>query len=373
MPEYLEKEPNNETNLSQPLTLPVIVNGRIEVPDDRDIFSFEGRSGAQIVAEVYARRLNSPLDSVLRLTDAAGHDVAVNDDFEDKGAGLVTHQADSYLRATLPADGNYYLRLGDAQHQGGPEFAYRLRVSGARPDFDLRVVPSSVSVRNGASVPVTVYALRKDGFAGEIALGLKDAPDGFTLSTATVPADRDQVQLVLKAVAMTPQAPVSVNLEGRAAIEGKEVVHAAVPAENMMQAFEYRHLVPAEALEVAVSGRYSLRAAAKLLSQSPVKIPAGEKATVRIGISPRTLIGKFQVSLRRSPEGIAIEKVSTFRDGVEIKLQSDAAKTKRRMRGNLEFEALPEKPDASGKAKPQAVQRSLLPRLPSVPFEIVMP
>ena len=31
------------------------------------------------------------------------------------------------------------------------------------------------------SVPITVYALRKDGFSGEIALRLKDAPDGFTL------------------------------------------------------------------------------------------------------------------------------------------------------------------------------------------------
>jgi len=140
-----------------------------------------------------------------------------------------------------------------------------------------------------------------------------------------------------------------------------------------MQAFEYRHLVPAEELEVAVSGRYSLRGTAKLLSQSPVKIPAGGTATVRIGIAPRTLIGKFQVSLRRPPEGIAIEKVSTSRDAVEITLQSDAAKAKRRVRGSLEFEFSPEKPGAPGKAKPQAVPRSLLPTLPSVPFEIVMP
>ncbi len=73
-----------------------IVNGRIDAPDDWDVFSFEGRAGAEIVAEVYARRLNSPLDSVLRLTDASGRQLAMNDDFEDKGAGLTTHQADSY-------------------------------------------------------------------------------------------------------------------------------------------------------------------------------------------------------------------------------------------------------------------------------------
>ena len=40
-----------------------------------------------IVAEVYARRLDSPLDSVLKLTDAAGKQLAFNDDHEDKAPG----------------------------------------------------------------------------------------------------------------------------------------------------------------------------------------------------------------------------------------------------------------------------------------------
>jgi len=69
----------------------------------------------------------------------------------------------------LPADGTYYAYLGDAQNQGGPDCAYRLRVSAPRPDFELRVAPSTVIFRPGASVPLAVYALRKDGFAGEIA------------------------------------------------------------------------------------------------------------------------------------------------------------------------------------------------------------
>ena len=142
------------------------------------MFRFEGRAGDTIVAEVYARRLDSPLDSVLKLTDAAGKQLAFNDDHEDKGAGLDTHHADSYLMATLPADGAFYIHIGDAQHQGGPEYAYRLRISPPRPDFALRVVPSSLSVRGGASVPLTVYALRRDGFTNEITLSLKDAPAG---------------------------------------------------------------------------------------------------------------------------------------------------------------------------------------------------
>ena len=157
----------------------MIVNGRIDQPDDCDVFSFEGRGGDKIVAEVYARRLNSPLDSLLELTDAAGRQLAINDDFEDKGAGLLTHQADSRLSVTLPADGQYYLYLRDEQHKGGPEYAYRLRISPPQPDFELRIVPSSVNAVGGGAVPVTVYALRRDDFSGEIALELKDARRRF--------------------------------------------------------------------------------------------------------------------------------------------------------------------------------------------------
>ena len=184
LPECLEKEPNDSPQTAQPVTLPVIVNGRIDRPGDWDVFRFEGRAGEQIVAEVYARRLDSPLDSVLELTDAAGKRLAFNDDHEDKADGLNTHHADSLINFTLPADGTYYLHLGDAQHQGGPEYAYRLRISPPRPDFELRVVPSSINAVAWRLTPITVYALRKDGFSGEIALAFKDAPRGSASAAA---------------------------------------------------------------------------------------------------------------------------------------------------------------------------------------------
>ena len=38
-----------------------------------------------MVAEVTARRLDSPLDSILRLTNATGKELAVNDDYRGQG------------------------------------------------------------------------------------------------------------------------------------------------------------------------------------------------------------------------------------------------------------------------------------------------
>ena len=45
LPECLEQEPNNAIATAHRVTLPIIVNGRIDQPGDWDVFRFEGRPG----------------------------------------------------------------------------------------------------------------------------------------------------------------------------------------------------------------------------------------------------------------------------------------------------------------------------------------
>ncbi len=258
LPECREQEPNDTPRHAQAIAPPVMVNGRIEKAGDEDVFQISGRAGEAIVAEVWARRLESPLDSVLTLTDAAGRQLAFNDDCEDKGCGLNTHHADSYVRLTLPKDGTYFIRVADRQGKGGAEYAYRLRVSAPRPDFELRVVPSAINARPGASVPVTVYALRKDGFTNEVKLALQNAPPGFLLR-GSLSAGEDRAKLTLIVPASARPGLMDLAVAGRATIEGREVVRTAVPADDRMQAFFYRHLVPAQELKLSVSERGSRR------------------------------------------------------------------------------------------------------------------
>jgi hypothetical protein len=348
------------------------VNGRINAPGDCDVFRFEGRAGEKIIAEIYARRLNSPLDSVLRLTDAAGKELAFNDDHEDRSAGLYTHHADSWLSATLPAAGVYYLHLADVQHKGGPDYAYRLRIGPPRPDFDLRIVPSSINVRLGATVPITVCAVRKDGFDGEITLTLKDAPKGFALSGGRIPAHEDQVRLTLTAGSTPQEAPISLSVEGHATIQGQQVSRPAVPAEDMVQAFAYHHLVPARELNVALIGRYSPKTTPKFLGAPVLKIPAGGTATVRIALPMRQFSGTVQFELSDPPDGIVVKSVSPSDNGAELVLQNDAAKAKPGLQGNLIFVVSTEKAVAKAKGKAQAKQRRVpFATLPALPFEIV--
>jgi hypothetical protein len=175
------------------------------------------------------------VDSVLRLFDPSGKQVASNDDQEDKSSGLNTHHADSYLSVTLQADGCYTVYLGDTQRGGGSAYAYRLRLSAPRPDFELRVTPPSINVRNGTSVPLTAFALRKDGFTNEIVLSLKDAPKDYRLTGAVIPANQEQIKFTLTPPLGTDQEPISLALEGRALFQGRTIVKPAMPSDDMKE------------------------------------------------------------------------------------------------------------------------------------------
>ena len=372
LPEVMEKEPNNAIKKAQKIKVPMIVNGRIDRPDDLDVFRFDSRAGEEIVAEVFARRLDSPLDSVLKLTDGTGKQLAMNDDFDDKAAGLITHQADSRIQYKLPANGAYYLHLGDSQHKGGAEYAYRLEVTHPKADFELRVTPASITARWGAA-PITVYAVRKDGFTGDIAVSLKNAPPGFVLDGAPIiPGNQDKLRLTLTVPVSGQDKPVKLAMEGRATVDGKDVVRPAIPAEYMEQAFEYHHLVPMDDWLVWVIPYRARTTIWKVLAGKPVQLPAGGTATVQIYLPMGQYASSLRVALNEPPEGITIQNATPRPDGIAIVLRADAAKVKPGLRGNLIVDSLFERADTPGQpSQPRSQRTSPMGTLPAIPFEVV--
>ena len=161
---------------------------------------------------------------------------------------MTVHQADSQLTATLPADGQYYIVIGDAQSKGGSEYAYRLYIREATPDFQLRASPSSINLYAGASAPVTMYAFRKNGFSQTIQLSLKDAPKGFSVSPDYIPAGQDRIRITLNAPAGLKNGLFDLTIIGEAMIGGRKVVRQAAPVDDRMQAFGNRHLTPAQSI-----------------------------------------------------------------------------------------------------------------------------
>ena len=373
LPECFAQGGNNSVDAAQAVTLPIIINGHVSQPGEREVFKIEGHAGQTVVAEVFARRLDSPLDSFLRLTDKDGKLLAFNDDFEDKGSGLNTHHADSYLTATLPADGTYFVQINDTQGQGGPDFAYRLRISEPQPDFELRIAPSSISLRTGMSQLVTVFALRRDGFTNEIQLKLKSAPTGFALSGARILAGQDKAQFTLKAPAQPAEIPVALTIEGEATVAGMKVVHTAVPAEDMMQAFAYRHLVPSQELAVTVNGpeRLFARDAFKILSATPVKIPVGGTVRVRVSTPTGAFADRFKLALQDAPAGISLDSVSPDASSVELVFSCGSEKEMLGAGGNLICGILPKNDGKNPKKPGKAPNAVAVATLPAIPYQIV--
>ena len=118
-----------------------------------------------------------------------------------------------------------------------------------------------------------------------------------------------QIRLTLSAPS-TQAEPIDVTLEGRATIQGRAVAHPAVPAEDMMQAFAYRHLVTAQELKVVVNNRWMPRTSIRLLGESPVRIPAGGTVTVQVATPSSGFSERVRLELSDPPEGITIKDVS---------------------------------------------------------------
>src|SRR5262249_32039114 len=131
-PNVLESPPNQDQEhaTATDLVPPVALNGIIAQKGEADWFRFQGKKGQALEVTVYARRLRSPLDSVLEVFDAKGTSLAANDD----SAG-----ADSAVKFTPAADGAYFVRIKDQLGAGGDDYVYRIEITPSQPTLALRI------------------------------------------------------------------------------------------------------------------------------------------------------------------------------------------------------------------------------------------
>jgi hypothetical protein len=377
-PEVKENEPNADASQANPLSFPCVANGRIDKPGDADVFRIAGRAGMTVVVDVQARRLDSPLDSVVHVADEAGRIIGWNDDSMEKdghlhlGEGLLTHHADSRLVARLVEDGPVLVRIADVQGRGGPEFAYRLRLVPPEPDFELKVTPSVINAAPGAHVPLRVHVVRGPGFDGEIRLSLDGAPAGFSLSGARIPAGASGARLTLW---IPPQAKSRVDalrLTGSAGHGVEQITRVAEPADDVMQAFLWRHLAPAAEWLVCVAPKRGGRTALALDVTSPLRIPSGSLAEVRASVPKWILDRGLELELNDGPPGIRLSPLRKTADGIAFDVITEKAAAPSGLECNLIIDVFSTQAFGKPPAKPAARSnaRPLIGTLPALPIQI---
>ncbi|MBW3538868.1 MAG: PPC domain-containing protein [Planctomycetes bacterium] len=198
----LEVEPNNELAQATPAQLPLAFNGIIQADDDIDCFKFAAKKGEVYEIECYARRIRSALDPVLNLYYADGRGIAGNDD---------ARGPDSYIRFSVPADGEYIVRVTDHLGRGGRDFVYRVEFQPVRPQLTLGIPRvtrygqdrQQIFVPRGGRYGTLVSASRAN-FGGDIVLDPAGLPAGVTMVAEPMPANLSVMPVVFEAAADAP-------------------------------------------------------------------------------------------------------------------------------------------------------------------------
>jgi hypothetical protein len=128
-----------------------------------------------------------------------------------------------------PADGDYILHLKDVRDLGGPDYAYRLTIRDANPDYRLEADPDNPNIPHGGSIPISVKADRLAGYEGPIEIHVQGLPAGVTAARAAIPAGQTSTVVVLSAgpSASAGAPPLPIKIVGHASVAGRDLVRIA--------------------------------------------------------------------------------------------------------------------------------------------------
>jgi hypothetical protein len=145
---------------------------------------------------------------------------------DDGGPG---YGADSRLDFVAPEDGDYILHLKDVRDLDGADYAYRLTIRDARPDYRLQANPENPNIPQGGSIPITVIADRLAGYEGPIEIQMQGLPPGVSAGKATIPAGQTSTVVVLSAGtnASAGALPSPIKIVGHANVAGHDLVRVA--------------------------------------------------------------------------------------------------------------------------------------------------
>ena len=188
------------------MTAPLAFNGVLITKGDAAFFRFTAKKDQNLDFQVYARRLGSPLDSVLTVFDAKGKSLGNNDD----AAG----NPDSAVRVKIPEDGDYTVKVADQLARGGPRFTYRVEIAEIAPTLTLSIPDTARydnETRKSIVVPrgnrfAVLLNINRDTFNGDLAVTFDGLPAGIAALADTVPGSLSAVPVVFDAAADAPIA-----------------------------------------------------------------------------------------------------------------------------------------------------------------------
>lgn len=277
-----------------PFAVPAALNGRLESARDTDRFSFEVKEGQRYVIEVWARRLRSPLDSVLRLRrDPAKAPVMSNDDADG--------QPDSVLEFTAKGGGRVELEIADQLGRGGPEYTYRVEVTGGGPSISVRTprqIKAIAVPRSGRAL--AMVRVEREQAPGELGRVVEGLPEGVTAQVMELPQGMGAWPILLEAAADAPLAHSELGVRAEAAGVSAGFMDERRLVEGANQTLFWAQTVRGLALAVTDTAPFALS-----LDVPPVPLPRRGAVDVRVRVQrAEGAEGAVVASLAYLPPGL---------------------------------------------------------------------
>lgn len=216
-------------------------------------FDFEVESPGRMEFELFARRIGTPLDGVLRLygplTGLFRKEGPLLATWDDVTNGLYVGsvpqaECDPVGSWDFAEPGDYRLSVSDRVGGGGVDYGFTLDIRPSEPDFEIYAVKPSLVVHpwKTAQTRFKVKVVRRNGLDGAITV---QGNEDFLVVEGTVPAGTNEAEIVIQP---TQRDWTGMKRTQFAAVaetaSGKSVRHPAVPGVEVEQAFAYTHVLP---------------------------------------------------------------------------------------------------------------------------------
>lgn len=240
----MEREPNETVEQALEVSVPALIEGTIDRPEDVDSFKFKVKGGDKLALEIQTPQAIPPyFNPRVGILDTDGREFLTN---VYKRLG---RQFQFYLKTVEPKTvytfelgGEYTLQIRDITSKyGDSSFLYRLLIRPQIPHVgEIQLKEERVNLVPGEARKLTVITEQEEGYGGEIALSVENLPPGVQAFPATeVEPDRginpdegekerfvaktQKATIVLMAEAHAPVTtePHFFRIVGRPIIEGR--------------------------------------------------------------------------------------------------------------------------------------------------------
>ena len=165
---------------SAPVTLelssPVVINGVIAKPKQKDNFWVEVKAGDQLMLQGDAMALGNFLDPALTIFNEAGEMVVYMDEAAPNGFDKAATTVDFRLAHTFERAGRYRLEFHDAGLRGHASFVYRLLAGRAEPRFEVYTLTNQVSVVPNQTAVLPIQVRRFGGWDAPVEVWAEGLP-----------------------------------------------------------------------------------------------------------------------------------------------------------------------------------------------------